>query len=123
MQTGMILVVGSALIHAFSPKINVSALVPEYRWVSFAGDISIGYVFLEIFPELSHAQEELEHSAIPFIAYLENHIYLLALLDLHLNHSNLLVIGSGFSFHNINAFFLQKLTNQRQRMNLLNIGC
>lgn len=79
---GLVLAVGLALIHAFSSKFNVFALIPEHRWISFAGGVSIGYVFLEIFPELSHAQEELEHSAIPFIAYLENHVYLLALLGM-----------------------------------------
>ncbi|NER79472.1 MAG: hypothetical protein F6K42_07795 [Leptolyngbya sp. SIO1D8] len=79
---GLILAVGLALIHAFVSKLDVSALVPEHRWMSFAGGVSIGYVFLGIFPELSHAQVELEHSAIPFVAYLENHVYLLALLGL-----------------------------------------
>ncbi|MEO1521768.1 MAG: hypothetical protein AAFU78_13470 [Cyanobacteria bacterium J06633_2] len=79
---GFVLAVGLALIHSLAPKLNVSALVPEHRWLSFAGGVSVGYVFLEVFPELSHAQEELEHSAIPFIAYLENHVYLLALLGL-----------------------------------------
>lgn len=79
---GIILAVGLALVYSFSPKLNVSAWVPEHRWLSFAGGVSIGYVFLEIFPELSHVQATLEHSAIPFVAYLENHVYLLALLGL-----------------------------------------
>ena len=79
---GLVLAVGLALIHAFVSKLDVNAYIPERRWISFAGGVSIGYVFLEIFPELSHAQEELEHSAIPFIAYLENHVYILALLGL-----------------------------------------
>ncbi|ERN43208.1 bacitracin resistance protein bacA [Rubidibacter lacunae KORDI 51-2] len=79
---GLLLAASLASIHAFSPKLNISAVVPEHRWVSFAGGVSVGYVFLEIFPELSHVQAELEHSAIPFIAYLENHVYILALLGL-----------------------------------------
>ncbi|MBE7384467.1 MAG: hypothetical protein F6J95_024015 [Leptolyngbya sp. SIO1E4] len=79
---GLILAMGLALIHAFVSKLNVSVLIPEHRWISFAGGVSIGYVFLEIFPELSHTQEELEHSALPLLAYLENHVYLLALLGL-----------------------------------------
>ena len=68
------------IFHAFVAKLNISKLIPEFRWISFAGGVSIGYVFVEIFPELSHAQEELEHSSIPFIAYLENHVYILAML-------------------------------------------
>ncbi|AFY38588.1 hypothetical protein Lepto7376_2298 [[Leptolyngbya] sp. PCC 7376] len=79
---GLILAVGLALIHAFVSKRNIFAFIPEHRWLSFAGGVSIGYVFLEIFPELSHAQEELEHSAVPLMAYLENHIYIIALVGL-----------------------------------------
>lgn len=79
---GLYLAVGLALIHAFIAKLNIINVIPEHRWMSFAGGVSIGYVFLEIFPELSHAQEELEHSAFPFVAYLENHVYILALLGL-----------------------------------------
>lgn len=79
---GIILAIGLAFVHAFVAKLNISKLIPEFRWMSFAGGVSIGYVFVEIFPELSHAQEELEHSAIPFIAYLENHVYILAMLGL-----------------------------------------
>lgn len=81
-EPGLVLAIGLALIHAFVSKLNVSAIIPEHRWISFAGGVSIGYVFLEIFPELSHAQKELEHSAIPFVAYLENHVYILSLLGL-----------------------------------------
>ncbi|NEQ50744.1 MAG: hypothetical protein F6K11_11510 [Leptolyngbya sp. SIO3F4] len=79
---GFVLAIGLALIHAFVSKLNVFSFIPEFRWMSFAGGVSIGYVFLEIFPELSHAQEAIEHSNIPFIAYLENHVYMLALLGL-----------------------------------------
>lgn len=79
---GLYLAIGLALIHAFVSKLNVVNVIPEHRWMSFAGGVSIGYVFLEIFPELSHAQEELEHSAFPLAAYLENHVYILALLGL-----------------------------------------
>lgn len=79
---GLYLAIGLALIHAFISTLNVVNVIPEHRWMSFAGGVSIGYVFLDIFPELSHAQEELEHSALPFVAYLENHVYILALLGL-----------------------------------------
>lgn len=79
---GIVLAIGLASIHALVPKINVSVIVPEHRWISFAGGVSVGYVFLEIFPELSHAQTEIEHSAIGMVAYLEKHVYLLALLGL-----------------------------------------
>ena len=79
---GFALAVGLAFVHAFVSKLKIFSFIPEFRWISFAGGVSIGYVFLEVFPELSHAQEAIEHSAIPFVAYLENHVYLLSLLGL-----------------------------------------
>ena len=79
---GIVLAVGLGLIHGFASQLPVEILVPRHRWTSFAGGISLGYVFLEVFPELSHAQEELVHSKAPFLAYLENHIYLVALFGL-----------------------------------------
>ncbi len=79
---GLILAFGLAFVHAFISKLDIFTFIPEHRWISFAGGVSIGYVFLDIFPELRHAQEELDHSTIPFMAYLENHVYILALLGL-----------------------------------------
>ncbi len=79
---GLILAIGLAFIHAFVSQLNIFKFIPQHRWLSFAGGISIGYVFLEVFPELSHAQEELQHSAMLLLAYLENHVYILALLGL-----------------------------------------
>ncbi len=79
---GIALAVGLAFVHAFVSKLKIFSFIPEFRWMSFAGGVSIGYVFLEVFPELSHAQEAIEHSEIPLFAYLENHVYLLALLGL-----------------------------------------
>ncbi len=79
---GFVLAIGLAFIHAFVAKLNISSFISEFRWMSFAGGVSIGYVFLEIFPELSHAQETIEHSSLPWVAYLENHVYLLSLLGL-----------------------------------------
>ena len=79
---GVVLAIGLALIHGFASQIPIEAFVPKKRWLSFSGGVSIGYVFLEIFPELSHAQEELLHSDVPVLGYLENHIYILALLGL-----------------------------------------
>ncbi|MEM9772443.1 MAG: hypothetical protein AAF889_12755, partial [Cyanobacteria bacterium P01_D01_bin.73] len=81
-EPGLFLAIGLALVHAFLSKLNLFKFLPEHRWVSFSGGVSIGYVFIEVFPELSKAQLELEHSKLPFVAYLESHVYLLALLGL-----------------------------------------
>ncbi len=79
---GIVLAVGLGLIHGFASQIPIETIVPRHRWTSFAGGVSLGYVFLEIFPELSHAQEELAHSELPLLGFLENHIYILSFLGL-----------------------------------------
>ncbi|MEM9486562.1 MAG: hypothetical protein AAGA83_23035 [Cyanobacteria bacterium P01_F01_bin.116] len=79
---GLILAVGLALTHAFASQLPIFSIIPRFRWTSFAGGVALSFVFLEVFPELSHAQAELEHSEIPIIHYLENHVYILALMGL-----------------------------------------
>ena len=79
---GLILAIALALVHGFATRLPIFSIIPRYRWASFAGGVSLSYVFLEIFPELSHAQEELQHSDILPVQYLENHVYILALIGL-----------------------------------------
>ena len=79
---GLVLAIALALVHGFATKLPIFSIIPRYRWTSFAGGVSLSYVFLEIFPELSHAQEELQHSEVAMISFLENHVYLLALIGL-----------------------------------------
>ena len=73
---GFALTIGLAFVYAFVSKLNVISLIPEFWWMSFAGGVSISYVFLEIFPELSHAQQGVEHSQAPAVDYFESHVYL-----------------------------------------------
>ena len=77
-STGLILAICLALIHGFVAELPIFSIIPRFRWISFAGGVSLSYVFLEIFPELSHAQEELQHSELELLKYLENHVYILA---------------------------------------------
>ncbi|WP_019504432.1 hypothetical protein [Pleurocapsa sp. PCC 7319] len=79
---GLILAIALALVHGFATRLPIFSIIPRFRWISFAGGVSLSYVFLEVFPELSHAQEELQHSEIPLMEYLENHVYIMALLGL-----------------------------------------
>ena len=79
---GLILAIALAIVHGFATKLPIFSIIPRFRWTSFAGGVSLSYVFLEIFPELSHTQEELKHAAIPLVQYLENHVYILALMGL-----------------------------------------
>ncbi len=79
---GLILAIALALVHGFATRLPIFNIIPRFRWTSFAGGVSLSYVFLEIFPELSHAQEELQHSGILLVRYLEKHVYMLALIGL-----------------------------------------
>ena len=79
---GLILAIALALVHGFATRLPIFSIIPRFRWTSFAGGVSLSYVFLEIFPELSHVQEELQHSDILLVRYLENHVYIFALIGL-----------------------------------------
>jgi hypothetical protein len=79
---GLILAIALALVHAFIARLPIFSIIPRFRWTSFAGGVSISFVFLEVFPELSHAKEKLEHSEIPLVHHLENQFHLVALIGL-----------------------------------------
>ena len=92
---GLILAIALALVHSFASQLPIFKIIPRFRWTSFAGGVSLSYVFLDIFPELSHSQEELQHSELPLLQYLENHVYILALIGLLVFYGlDLLVIRS-----------------------------
>ncbi|TVP64197.1 MAG: hypothetical protein EA342_16955 [Leptolyngbya sp. LCM1.Bin17] len=79
---GLMLAVGLALVHGFISRLEVDAWMPEYRWISFTGGISMAYIFLEVLPELSQAQTEFAASFPQILGHLEHHTYLMALLGL-----------------------------------------
>ncbi|MEM9137921.1 MAG: hypothetical protein AAGB01_11315 [Cyanobacteria bacterium P01_F01_bin.42] len=81
-QVGYLLAFGLAIVHGLAAQIPIERLIPKFRWTSFAGGVSLAFVFLEIFPELSHAQSEIEHIDSVLLHYLENHVYILALIGL-----------------------------------------
>ena len=79
---GVILAIALALVHALMARLPIFSIIPRFRWTSFAGGVSISFVFLEIFPELSHAKEKLEHTEISLVHDLENQFHLVALVGL-----------------------------------------
>jgi len=79
---GLLLAVGLAAVHIFVGRSQWLAKIPQNLWTSFAGGISITYVFLDIFPELNQAQNEIEESGIALVAYFEHHVYMLSLIGL-----------------------------------------
>lgn len=69
------------LIHLFAERFRFTKDGPRSSWLSFAGGISVAYVFIHIFPELEAAQRHIT-SHWRFIPFIEHHAYLVALLGL-----------------------------------------
>ena len=78
------LAVSLGVVHVFAGQSTWITKIPQNLWTSFAGGISITYIFLDIFPELNHAQTEIERSGNMLVRYFEHHVYLLALIGLAL---------------------------------------
>ena len=72
-----------ALVHLLAGRLRFLSRVPRSRWLSFAGGISVAYVFVHLLPELGEGQEgiEADDALLPF---LEHHVYLVALAGLAL---------------------------------------
>lgn len=66
----------------FSGKLRFLRATPRSRWLSFGSGVSVAYVFIHILPELSEAQETIESSQEIGLAFLEHHVYLVALLGM-----------------------------------------
>ena len=76
-----IIIVVFVLIHLFAERFPITKNGPRSAWLSFAGGISVAYVFIHIFPELEIAQRHIS-SQWEFIPFIEHHAYLVALLGL-----------------------------------------
>lgn len=76
----LVFAIGLALAHLFSGKLRFLNVIPRSRWLSFAGGVSVAYVFIHIFPELSEGQQTIEQVNSPIVRFLEHHVYLMALL-------------------------------------------
>ena len=68
------------LIHSFSGSYFSRLTKQKYFWLSFSGGISVSYVFIHIFPELSDAQSDISNMHNPILDYLDYHIYLISLI-------------------------------------------
>lgn len=110
LNPGIILAITLALIHGFAAKLPIFSFIPRFRWLSFAGGVSLGYVFLEVFPELSNIQEELEHSDIHVINYLEHNVYLFALIGLMIIYGLDLLASKSRKKNNSIVFWVHIIT-------------
>jgi zinc transporter ZupT len=75
-------VVGLAVVHLFSGRLPHEGVAPRSSWLSFAGGVSVAYVFVHLLPELQEHQEVVAHALGDRLAFLEHHIYLVALVGL-----------------------------------------
>ncbi|GHB10441.1 hypothetical protein GCM10007159_35760 [Modicisalibacter luteus] len=76
----LVLISGLAAIHLLAGKLRYLNDIPRSSWLSFAGGISVAYVFIHIFPELEEAQRTLGEQGI--VSFVEHHAYLVALAGL-----------------------------------------
>ena len=110
LNPGFILAIALALIHGFASKLPIFSIIPRFRWLSFAGGVSLGYVFLEVFPKLNSIQAKLEHSDIPFLHYLETNVYLFALIGLIVFYGIGLFTSKSKNQDNSSQFWISILT-------------
>lgn len=71
-----------ALVHLWGGKMRFLDVIPRSQWLSFAGGASVAYVFVHLLPELNQGQRTIEQTEGFAIAFLESHVYLVALLGL-----------------------------------------
>jgi hypothetical protein len=70
---------GLAVVHLLAGKLRFLRGIPRSRWLSIAGGISVAYVFVHLLPELSQGQEVIVRAVSDGFAFLEHHVYLVAL--------------------------------------------
>ncbi|PSR17113.1 hypothetical protein C8255_14350 [filamentous cyanobacterium CCP3] len=71
---------GLAVVHLLAKNLRFLRAVPRSRWLSFGSGVSVAYVFVHILPELSEQQEFIQDTLNRELLFLENHVYLVALV-------------------------------------------
>jgi hypothetical protein len=84
---GTWLVIGAsallAIVHLTVRRLHFIEYVPRSRYLSFAGGISVAYVFLHLFPELDKHQAIVKSEfSTGFLSFISQHVYIAALLGL-----------------------------------------
>ncbi|MDS0294523.1 hypothetical protein [Halogeometricum luteum] len=75
--------VGFAAVHVFAGRLDFLQVVPRSRWLSAAGGVSVAYVFVHIFPEITHHHVQLTRgpeATSALLATLTEHAVFLAAL-------------------------------------------
>lgn len=71
-----------AVVHLFASDLRFVHYTPRSRWLSFAGGVSVAYVFVHLLPELASGQEVLGPALGDVLWVAERHIYLISLAGL-----------------------------------------
>ena len=67
-----------ALTHLLAGNLRFLDVIPRSRWLSFAGGVSVAYVFVHVLPELEERGEAIADLFV--LNFIESHVYLVALL-------------------------------------------
>lgn len=67
-------------VHVFGFKFVEMSQISRSKWLSLGGGVSIAFVFVHILPELHNLQNEIKNKDILY--FLENHLYLIALVGI-----------------------------------------
>ena len=78
----LLAVVVLAIVHLLAGKVRFLNVTPRSVWLSIAGGISFSYVFVHLLPDLAAAQQTIREAAGESFAFLEYHVYLVALIGL-----------------------------------------
>jgi hypothetical protein len=74
------LAAGLAAVHLLAGRLWFLDGIPRSRALSFAGGVSVAYVFVHLFPEVEATGTELAESELgPLVLFAEHHVYLVAL--------------------------------------------
>lgn len=78
----LLVVLALCAVHLFAGRLRFLESTPRSVWLSFAGGVSVAYIFVHVLPDLSEAQEVVQSSVGEVLGFVEHHVYLVALLGL-----------------------------------------
>lgn len=82
MSVTFIMACAIACAHIFSGHLSFLRVIPRSWVLSAAGGVSVAYVFVHILPELQQHQNVIQDHTPQSLAFLEHHVYLVAMLGL-----------------------------------------
>ena len=78
----LLLAAALAVVHLCGGALRFLDAVPRSRWLSFAGGISVAYVFAHLLPQVAEGQQALAEAGLGGALVEEGHAWLLALFGL-----------------------------------------